>query len=67
LYIWSYRDQRAFHEAVTHQILNDLVAAVGPRFMRLTARFNVRGGLYTTVIAEHRVPNWVAPAPARLP
>lgn len=67
LYIWSYRDQRAFHEAVTHQILNDLVAAVGPRFMRLTAKFNVRGGLYTTVIAEHRVPDWVASAPARLP
>lgn len=67
LYIWSYRDRRAFHEAVTHQILNDLVAAVGPRFMRLTAKFNVRGGLYTTVIAEHRVPDWVASAPARLP
>jgi 7-cyano-7-deazaguanine reductase len=57
LYIWSYRDHGAFHEAVTNQILNDLVTAVGPRFMRLTARFNVRGGLYTTVVAEHRAPD----------
>ncbi len=66
LYIWSYRDQGTFHEEVTNQILNHLVAAVGPRFMRLTARFSVRGGLYTTVVAEHRAPDWVAPAPARL-
>ncbi len=62
LYIWSYRDHGAFHEAVTNQILNDLVAAVGPRFMRLTARFNIRGGLYTTVVAEHRGSDWVAAA-----
>jgi 7-cyano-7-deazaguanine reductase len=67
LYIWSYRDQATFHEAVSNQILNDLIAAVGPRFMRLTARFNVRGGLYTTVVVEHRAPKWVAPAPASLP
>ncbi len=67
LYLWSYRDQGTFHEAVTNQILNHLVAAVGPRFMRLTARFNVRGGLYTTVVAEHRAPDWVVPATARLP
>jgi 7-cyano-7-deazaguanine reductase len=67
LYIWSYRDQATFHEAVSNQILNDLIAAVGPRFMRLTARFNVRGGLYTTVVIEHRAPNWVAPALASLP
>ncbi len=67
LYIWSYRDQGAFHEAVANQILDDLVAAVGPRFMRLTARFNVRGGLYTTVVAEHRAEDWVAVAQERLP
>jgi len=58
LYVWSFRDEGAFHEAVTNEILSDLVAAVTPRFMRLTAQFNVRGGLYTTVIAEHRNPGW---------
>ncbi len=67
LYIWSYRDQGAFHEAVTNQILDDLVAAITPRFMRLTAEFNVRGGLYTTVVAEHRAPDWSAPGPVQLP
>lgn len=62
LYIWSYRNRGAFHEAVTNRILDDLVRATQPRFMRLTARFNVRGGIYTTVIAEQRKPGW-APAP----
>jgi 7-cyano-7-deazaguanine reductase len=62
LYIWSYRDVGAFHEAVTNQILDDLVSGMSPRFARLTAAFNVRGGIDTTVIAEHRAPNW-APAP----
>ncbi len=66
-YIWSYRDQGAFHEAVTNQILDDLVAALAPRFMRLSAAFNVRGGLYTTVVAEHRAPGWTAPPPVTLP
>jgi 7-cyano-7-deazaguanine reductase len=61
LYIWSFRDQGAFHEAVTNRILDDLTAVSTPRFMRLTARFNVRGGLYTTVVAEYRKPGW-APA-----
>jgi 7-cyano-7-deazaguanine reductase len=67
LYIWSYRDEGAFHEAVTNRILDDLVAATGPRFMRLTAEFNVRGGIYTEVVAEHRAPDWTAPAPVALP
>jgi 7-cyano-7-deazaguanine reductase len=58
LYIWSFRDQGAFHEAVTNRILDDLVAATAPRYMRLTARFFVRGGIYTTVVAEHRKPGW---------
>ena len=58
LYIWSYRNRGAFHEAVTNRILDDLVRAIAPRFMRLTARFNVRGGIYTTVSAEHRKPGW---------
>ncbi|MGB5397704.1 MAG: preQ(1) synthase [Gammaproteobacteria bacterium] len=67
MYIWSFRDEGAFHEAVTNQILEDLVAACAPRFMRLSAEFNVRGGVYTSVIAEHRAPGWSAPAPVQLP
>lgn len=58
LYIWSYRDEGTFHEAVTNRILSDLVDATTPRFMRLTAEFWVRGGIETTVIAEHRATNW---------
>lgn len=58
LYIWSFRDEGAFHEAVTNRILDDLVAATAPRFMRLTAVWNVRGGIYTHVVAEHRGPGW---------
>jgi 7-cyano-7-deazaguanine reductase len=61
-YIWSYRNEGAYHEAVTNRILGDLVAAVNPRFMRLTADFNVRGGIYTQVVAEHRADGWT-PAP----
>ena len=53
LYVWSYRDVGAFHEAVANRIVDDLVAALEPRFLRLAARFNVRGGLYTTVTVEH--------------
>ena len=58
LYIWSFRNQGAFHEAVTNQILDDLVAATKPRFMRLTAKFYVRGGIFTNVVAEHRKKGW---------
>jgi len=58
LYIWSFREVGAFHEAVTNGILEDLVRATKPRFMRLTARFYVRGGIFTTVIAEHRKAGW---------
>ena len=58
-YIWSFRNEGAFHEAVTNQILDDLVAVLDPRFMRLKARFNVRGGIYTTVESEHRQKNWL--------
>lgn len=67
LYMWSFREQGAFHEDITNQILSDLVAATDPRFMRITAEFNVRGGVYTTVIAEHRQDGWVAPEPVILP
>lgn len=62
LYMWSYREEGAFHEAVTNKILEDLVAATDPRFMRLTGVWNVRGGVYTTVIVEHRQAGW-QPAP----
>ena len=58
LYIWSYRDQGAFHEAVTNRILEDFVKQARPRFVRLTARFNVRGGIFTTIVAEHRKRGW---------
>ena len=67
IYIGSYRDQGAFHEAVTNRILDDLADACRPRYMRLSAEFNVRGGLYTTVVAERRAPGWEAPVPAPLP
>ena len=67
LYVWSYRDEGAFHEAVTNQILDALVSACEPRFMRLTAKFNVRGGVYTTVIAEHQDSGWQAPVKVELP
>ncbi|MBS0373494.1 MAG: NADPH-dependent 7-cyano-7-deazaguanine reductase QueF [Proteobacteria bacterium] len=67
LYVWSFRDRGAFHEAVTNEILETLVAATRPRFMRLTGAFNVRGGLYTSVVAEHRAPGWTPAAPVTLP
>lgn len=67
LYVWSYRNEGAFHEKVTNLILDDLVSATEPRFMRLTAEFNVRGGIYTSVVAEHRQPDWQAPQSVNLP
>ena len=66
LYLWSYRNEGAFHEAVTNRMLDDLVKAIAPRFMRITARFLVRGGIYTNVIAEHRKRGW-KPQPAISP
>lgn len=66
LYLWAYRDQGAFHEAVTNKILDDVVHATSPRYARLTARFNVRGGIFTTVIAEHRKRGWKQEAPVAL-
>jgi 7-cyano-7-deazaguanine reductase len=67
LYMWSFRGQGAFHEAVTNEILNDLVAALTPSFIRVRAEFNVRGGIYATVVAEHRNISWIAPEPVNLP
>jgi 7-cyano-7-deazaguanine reductase len=58
LYMWSFRDEGAFHEAVTNRILDELAAATRPRYMRLTARWYVRGGIFTTVVAEHRKHGW---------
>ena len=67
LYIWSFRDRGAFHEAVTNEIADLLVASLQPRFLRLTAQFNVRGGIYTTIVAEHRRNGWTAPPAVNLP
>ncbi|MBS63552.1 preQ(1) synthase [Salinisphaera sp.] len=67
LYVWSYRDEGAFHEAVTNQILADLVAATQPRFMRLHAEFWMRGGIDTSVIVDHRADNWHPGTPVHLP
>ncbi len=53
LYLWSYRDLGAFHEAVTNQILDDLVAALAPTWMRIEGDFLIRGGIRTVVVAEH--------------
>jgi 7-cyano-7-deazaguanine reductase len=63
LYIWSFRERGAFHEAVANEIADRLDGTLRPRFLRLTARFNVRGGIYTTIVAERRRQDW-QPAPA---
>ena len=67
LYIWSFRNEGAFHESVTNRILDDLVSLLKPRFIRLAADFNVRGGIYTTVVAEHRQRGWHPTASIALP
>ena len=67
LYIWSFRDRGAFHEAVTNEIADHLEVTLHPRFLRLTARFNVRGGIHTSVVAERRQSAWQPPAPVQLP
>jgi 7-cyano-7-deazaguanine reductase len=58
LYLWSFRDRGAFHEAVTNEIVAYLAAELAPRFLRLSAHFNVRGGIHTSVVAERRAPHW---------
>lgn len=67
LYIWSFRDTGCFHEDVTNRILDDLAGAIQPRYMRLTARFYVRGGIFTTVVAEHRQKGWTPAPTVQLP
>jgi len=58
MYIWSFRDEGSFHEAVTNQILDDLVNATNPKYMKLKAVFNVRGGVYTTVVCDYKSSDW---------
>ena len=67
LYLWSFRDRGCFHEAVTNEILGHLAGSTTPRFMRLTAEFFVRGGIYTTVVAQQQADGWQPPAEVRLP
>ncbi len=67
LYMWSFRDRGAFHEAVTNQIADDLAGACAPKFLRLTGKFNVRGGIYTSVIVERHKPGWTPPQAVELP
>lgn len=67
LYMWSFREQGAFHEAVTNEMLDDIVKVITPNFIRIRAEFNVRGGIYTTVVAEHKDENWQAPVLVHLP
>ena len=67
LYMWSFRDRGAFHEAVTNEIASQLEKTLAPRFLRLTARFNVRGGISTSVITERRASTWQPCAPVTLP
>ena len=67
LYMWSFREEGGFHEAMTNGILEDLVRATAPRFMRVTGEWNVRGGIYTNVVVEHRKSGWQPPVPVQLP
>lgn len=62
MYMWSFREEGGFHEAMTNRITDDIVAAINPRFLRLTGRWNVRGGIWTNVVVEHRQDGWT-PAP----
>ncbi|HWP18902.1 MAG TPA: preQ(1) synthase [Burkholderiaceae bacterium] len=67
MYMWSYRNEGAFHEKVTNDILDDIVKAVDPRFIRITAKWYVRGGIYTNVVAEHRKKGWKPQPSVELP
>ena len=67
LYMTSFRDKGAFHEAITNEILSDITSLLKPRFMRISADFNIRGGIYTDVTVEHRKQGWQAASPVELP
>ncbi len=58
LYLWSYRDEGAFHEAVTNKILDDIVKAVQPRWIEVEGDFYVRGGIHTVVKVSHQKRGW---------
>jgi 7-cyano-7-deazaguanine reductase len=64
LYVWSFRNRPAFHEAVANEIIDHLARAVAPRFMRLNAHFNVRGGIGTRISVERRAARWQGKIPA---
>ncbi|MCL4151132.1 UNVERIFIED_CONTAM: hypothetical protein GTU68_030663 [Idotea baltica] len=67
MYFWSFREEGGFHEKLTNEILGTLAKATKPRFMRLTANWNVRGGIFTTVVAEHKADDWTPPTRIELP
>jgi 7-cyano-7-deazaguanine reductase len=67
MYFWSYRDEGAFHEKVTNTILDDIVKATKPRYARITAKWYVRGGITTNVVAEQRKKGWKLAAAVALP
>ena len=58
MYMWSFREEGAFHEAITNKIANDLIGATNPRYLKFTAKWYVRGGIFTNVVVEHRKPGW---------
>lgn len=67
MYFWSFREEGGFHEKLTNEILAKLCDVTKPRFMRLTANWHVRGGILTTVIAEHKADSWIPPVKIELP
>ena len=67
MFMWSFRNEGAFHEKVTNDILDAIVQATEPRFIRITAEWNVRGGIYTNVVAEHRKKGWKPQPVVELP
>jgi 7-cyano-7-deazaguanine reductase len=67
MYMWSFRNEGAFHEKVTNDIIDDIVRVTDPRFIRITAKWYVRGGIYTNVVAEHRKKGWTPQPVVQLP
>lgn len=67
MYFWSFREEGGFHEKLSNDVLGKLVEVTQPRFMRVTANWNVRGGIYTTVVAEYKADNWIPPTKIELP
>lgn len=67
MYFWSFREEGGFHEKLTNEILAKLVEVTQPRFMRMTANWNVRGGIFTTVVAEYQADKWQPPTKIELP